>query len=265
MTAQPKLTRKYVPLFKILLIALSAAFLAKIPVRIGRASNVWQFFLNKPVYQGRSKNEKHEYEYNLDLLNGFDTFTPIPKVFPRLRLTHKAFTIAETMIPFRSFVIVHPGHGGSAYNLSIRKYVEIAEKLARSGINIIVTAGPEEKNVIEAFKKLSEYENIRILSSIPDLEQLSGVISRAKALICGSTGPLHIAAALNVPTVAFFPPVPAMTPVRWGPTGNSSLILLPGNAKCNRNSNCKSCLYAPCMEKIQIEKAIDWIKLSVSQ
>ena len=42
-------------------------------------------------------------------------------------------------------------------------------------------------------------------------------IACASVFIAGSTGPLHIAATLDVPTVGFFPSKRSSTPLRWRP------------------------------------------------
>lgn len=42
-------------------------------------------------------------------------------------------------------------------------------------------------------------------------------IACADMFIAGSTGPLHIAATLDVPTVGFFPSKRSATPLRWRP------------------------------------------------
>lgn len=45
-------------------------------------------------------------------------------------------------------------------------------------------------------------------------------LSAVDALIAGSTGPLHLAACLGLPTVGFFPSKRSASAVRWRPAGN---------------------------------------------
>ena len=45
----------------------------------------------------------------------------------------------------------------------------------------------------------------------------AGLRFRWKLFVAGSTGPLHIAAALDVPTIGFFPAHRSATPLRWRP------------------------------------------------
>lgn len=55
-----------------------------------------------------------------------------------------------------------------------------------------------------------------------DLPDLARSIACAKLFIAGSTGPLHIAAALDVPTVGFFPANRSATPLRWKPLNSEA-------------------------------------------
>ena len=52
-------------------------------------------------------------------------------------------------------------------------------------------------------------------------------------LISNSTGPMHICAALKIPTFSFFCPLTACSPKLWGPLGNKSKIVLPEQKYCD--------------------------------
>jgi heptosyltransferase-2 len=43
---------------------------------------------------------------------------------------------------------------------------------------------------------------------------------------------MHLAAAVGTPTVSLFCPIPETTPVRWGPWGNESTVLMPKSPSC---------------------------------
>jgi len=45
-----------------------------------------------------------------------------------------------------------------------------------------------------------------------------------------------LAAAVGTPTVSLFCPIPATTPVRWGPWGNENKVLMPKGLTC---PNCR--------------------------
>ncbi|MGH7442656.1 MAG: glycosyltransferase family 9 protein, partial [bacterium] len=43
----------------------------------------------------------------------------------------------------------------------------------------------------------------------------------------GSTGPLHLAAAQETPVLGLYPPLRAMSALRWGPLGSRRAVLSP--------------------------------------
>jgi lipopolysaccharide heptosyltransferase II len=63
------------------------------------------------------------------------------------------------------------------------------------------------------------------LAGRTSLGELLGVFTRLSLLVTNDSGPLHIAAALGVPTVSFFGPE---TPVLYGPRGGECLIFYKG-------------------------------------
>ncbi len=237
--------------------AILAAWRAGIAVRTGRASNIWQLLLNDRRVQKRSRNEKHEFCYNLELLEGALTGIDYsPYLFKLTDEQKKRGSDAVAGLGLRHPLIIHPGHGGSARNISTARYAELAKKLVEQGLPVLISLGPGEEKLIKNFGP-ARNQQLNFLCNVPDLAILAEVFSACSAFIGGSTGPLHLAASLQLPTVAFFPPVSAMTPKRWGPVGNHNLVLKPELGYCN--GNCDKCEHSGCMEKIALEPAINWL------
>jgi ADP-heptose:LPS heptosyltransferase len=80
------------------------------------------------------------------------------------------------------------------------------------------------------------------------------LLSQLTVLVSSSTGPMHIAAALGVPTVSLFCPLPACSPALWGPQGNASRCLLPPEGYCQGRcpGDPKRCR----LEEIEIESVL---------
>lgn len=239
--------------------AILAAWRAGIPLRTGRASNVYQLLLNDRRVQKRSRNEKHEYQYNLDLLEG---------IVQRIDQSPWQFALDQTLtgtgadmlaglgMAGKKPVVVHPGHGGSAYNVTTEMYAALTGQLLKHGIPVLVSLGPGEEK-LQSYFQAPERGQLGFVTSVPDLALLAGLFVHCAAFVGGSTGPLHLAAALNKPCVAFFPPVKAMTPARWGPVGCKSLVIKPDLGYCN--GRCSGCNNAGCMNRLDIHHAINWL------
>lgn len=236
-----------------------ATWRAGIRRRVGRASNVFQLFLNDRRVQKRSRNEKHEFAYNLDLLNGIVPaidFSPWSFKLPEQMIADGTAFLARAGMAGCKPVIVHPGHGGSAHNISTAMYAQLVAGLLQNDVPVLVSLGPNEESLRLQFPA-PVHGRLAFASDLPDLAALAGVFAGCSAFCGGSTGPLHLAAALQLPCAAFFPPVAAMTPKRWGPVGCASLIIKPEIADCD--GRCTSCGSNGCMSRLQIQPAVAWL------
>ncbi len=119
----------------------------------------------------------------------------------------------------RGFAILNPGAGWGAKRWPAERYGQVAKELAKDGLCSLVNYGPGEKELAEAVEAASEGAARKISCSVSELIALT---RRARLLIGGDTGPMHLAAALKIPVVAIFGPT---NPARNGPFGTQSIVL----------------------------------------
>ena len=117
------------------------------------------------------------------------------------------------------FVILNPGAGWGAKQWPTERYGLVAKELAIHGLRSIVNYGPGEEPLAMEVEHASDGTARAIPCSISELIALT---RRARLFIGGDTGPLHLAAALQVPVVALFGPT---NPARNGPFGVASVVL----------------------------------------
>lgn len=198
---------------------------AKILRRIGPFSKFWSYFLTDKIVQNRSKVEKHEAEYNLDLVRecGADGLTFPPALFLSAIEKREGVQILRMTCGGTEAkpIIIHPGSRGSAETWPLESFLELAVKVASRGDHVVFAAGNEERKIADAVEKLKHKNVHAIPAGTLTLRQLAAVIAGSKMFIGNSSGPLHIATALNLPTISFFPRTPFVTSAkRWGPFGN---------------------------------------------
>ena len=117
------------------------------------------------------------------------------------------------------FAILNPGAGWGAKRWPAERYGKVAKALARDGLRSILNCGPGEDDLACEAEAASEGAAKPMKCSITELIALT---RRAKLFVGGDTGPLHLAAALQVPVVAIFGPT---DPARNGPYGARSIVL----------------------------------------
>ncbi len=225
-------------LFSTLRVAL-AGWLARIPYRLAPATKAAQLLYTQRLTQRRSRSEKPEYAYNLDLayrlladLSGAaphmtaesaDDFLPRELARPLLSVASEkipdraAFCTLHHLPGDRPLVFIHPGSGGSANNLSPAQYAELARRLNRlTPLSFVITAGPREQAIAQELSRQLDAPHA-ILDSKGNLESLIAHLMLADLFISNSTGPMHLAGALDRPTATFFPRHRSATPLRWQP------------------------------------------------
>jgi len=118
-----------------------------------------------------------------------------------------------------NFAVLNPGAGWGAKRWPAERYGEVARKLAEQGVQSILNYGPGEEELVRAAEVASGGTAKAMTCTISELIALA---RRARLFIGGDTGPLHLAAALQVPVVATFGPT---DPARNGPYGARSIVL----------------------------------------
>jgi heptosyltransferase-1 len=127
--------------------------------------------------------------------------------------------IAEVTPGGKRFVILNPGAGWGAKMWPAERYGIAAKELAKDGLDCLVNYGPGEEEIALAVEAASAGAARKISCSISELITLT---RRACLFIGGDTGPMHMAAAFQIPVVAIFGPT---NPVRNGPFGTRSMVL----------------------------------------
>ena len=206
-----------------------AGMLARIPYRLAPATKVAQLFYNHRLVQRRSRSEKPEYAYNLDL--AYRLLSDFDKIALKVTADERQQDYLPAEIPRPLFrvqverkggsdklnIVIHPGSGGSANNLTTEQYIKLAGHIESvQALQFTITAGPGEEQAANEIAAGIIRKGGEASVLLPkDITELVAALQRADLYISGSTGPLHITAALNRPTAAFYPRHRSATPLRW--------------------------------------------------
>ncbi|MEI7640283.1 MAG: glycosyltransferase family 9 protein [bacterium] len=214
-------------------------FAAGVPLRYGTARRWYSpFFFNRPVNSSRAKSLKHEAEYNLLLAKEFIGEKTAVRTYWYLSQMEKekAGEYLRTKPLGEKFIMVYPG-GKSAANLSEKRYAAVVALLYKqTGRPVLLASGKgEQEKTKRIYDMIKKDVNIVLMNEVLTLRELSAVIGKAGLFVSCSTGPMHIAGALGVNTLSFFPAT-GVNPVRWRPLGNKSFILQPESVSAGMDS-----------------------------
>lgn len=231
-----------------------AAFVARVPVRVATGYRWYSLLANRRVYEHRRDFAKHESEYNLGLLRGLG-LTPGPMQAPALVLTEDERQWARARLHGLSAtrVVVHPG-GLSSRRWKAEHYKELIRRLTREGFAVVVTGSRADGEEFHADASSGHAPDSSVLDLTGQLtvRQLMAVIGASDAVVSGSTGPAHLAAALGVSTVSLFDPRRNQLPTRWRPLGRG-VVLRPDVPTCPKCIY-EACPYWDCLDRISVEE-----------
>jgi len=216
-----------------------AQFLARIPKRIAPATKIAQIFYTHRVKQRRSQVKMAEFEYNLELTK---------ELFPDIDLEYKKPLLefedskkiydkfcVENSIE-KEIICFHVGFGGSSdANWNLDEYeILIKEVLKQNKYQVVMTFGPDEKELYESMQARFSDTNIVFYFSIDGLIYFAKLISNFKLFVSTSTGTYHVASLVGTPTMTFFGDSLFASSKRWKSVGDEKLqqhFMLPSDEK----------------------------------
>lgn len=209
-----------------------AAFRAGIKTRVGTAYRFYSVLFNERIKEHRKYAVKHESEYNLNLLSYLNKEISYEKIF-HLSYSETEFSNLKSKLNMlfdidSKYVIIHPGSKGSAIDLPVNKLIEFAEFILSKypECNLVVTGIEQERNITSLFNHKFENKIIDLTGMI-ELRELMVLIDKCELFVSNSTGPIHIAGALNKKIIGFYPNSAPMNSTRWGPLSNQAIVISP--------------------------------------
>ena len=230
---------------------------AKIPIRIGTFGRIFHLLTcNNKVRFSRKNSDLHESQLNLKLLQplgitkivelnemanyyGFEKFPPLKPELKEL-IDNKRFNL-----------ILHPKSKGSAKEWGLNNYVKLVGLLPKDQFKVFISGTEEEGKLIG--NTFDFNENVVSLIGTLSLTEFIAFIANTDGLVAASTGPLHIASALNKKAIGLYAPKRPIHPGRWKPIGKHAQALV-FNANCEK---CSKGLDCDCICKFEPKTIVD--------
>lgn len=189
------------------------------------AENKYQFDKNKYI-------NCHQVEkYNNFVNDSLNTSFPAGKL--TLSVVNHQSSANKTMG-------INPGASyGAAKRWYPEKFAKVASELS-SQYDILIFAGPSEKDIAMDIEKsliekgVKNYQNLAGNTTIPEL---INHISNLDLFVTGDSGPMHVAASFQVPTVAIFGPTKDNETSQW--MNEKSVIV-------KKDLDCQPCMKRTC-------------------
>jgi len=205
-----------------------AQFIAQIPKRIAPATKIAQIFYTHRVKQRRSEVKMAEFEYNLSLtqrlFSNIDLEYKKPLIeFDDAQKVYDVFCVNNEIE--KKVVAFHVGFGGSSdANWNLDEYETLIRRvLEQKKYQVVLTFGPDEKELYEEMQKRLLGEDVVFYLSLDGIVYFAKLISKFKLFVSTSTGTYHLASLVGCPTMTFFADTLFASAARWRSVGDEKI------------------------------------------
>lgn len=148
------------------------------------------------------------------------------------------------------YACLHLGGNSKLRHWDIKKYAEIATHLrSQYALDIVVVGGKDEEHLSHGLQRHLAFD-IQNVCGLFTLNELMALMQRAKIFIGNESGPLHIAAAMDIPTIGLYGPG---LPEVFYPLSDRSVVIHK-ILKCNPcdQIHCVQPTGESCMDQIDV-------------
>lgn len=178
-------------------------------------------------------DKKIQYDKKLYTGHQVEKYAKFLNVEPKdLKLYHKPFDFPDKTVG------LNPGATyGSAKRWYPKEFAKVANELSKKyGFKVIIFGGPNEIDIAKEIEDNLNTKNYINLAGKTDINELIQKVAGVDLFITNDSGPMHIAAAYKVPTVAIFGPTNYKETSPWK---HPKAIILSKDLKCS-----------PCMKRV---------------
>jgi lipopolysaccharide heptosyltransferase II len=217
-----------------------------------------------------AKEKKHISEYTLDLITAIAEYFSVGNIstgisYPELIVSEENRDYAKSLLREKGaqegelLVAIHPG-GYSSKCWPVERFSRLADRIIREHkAKVILIGGSRDESRIAHLLNLMQERALKITGL--SLDKLAGLISLMHLFIGNNAGPLHIATALNIPTVSVMGPT---DPILWQPSGRRNVVLRK-NLACSPCNKLRACRDHNCMKSITIEEMFAAVQIQIEQ
>lgn len=219
------------------------------------------YVLSHPFRDDRSSATRHQVENNLMLLGplGISNVAPVFKVKVTEQGEAEVVSFCKTNnVPGNiKFCVIHPGSYSPRVQWFPERYAELIDRIHDAGGLPLLLGGPSDSALIQKVWDLSGCKPLIVLDF--SLQGLVSLLKRAAVFVGNSTGPLHIAASLGIPTAGIFGNRYGLDRHElWAPWGKNGITVSATPTSC-KTCIPWTCKTMECMRNVTVDMV--WEKI----
>jgi heptosyltransferase-2 len=233
--------------------AIEAAIIARaagIPIRAGYDSDGRGIILTHSVARSKEIKKAHQVDYYLEMVKALGCLSVDKEMHLETRInSHDASSVLSkyTADSQKPVVGIAPGATyGPAKKWFPERFAAVADKIADTlNCQVIILGGKSDADTAANVCKFARTAPIN-LAGKTNLKEAVYLISQCRLFISNDSGLMHVAGALNIPTIALFG---STNPATTAPVGNQSFVI-------RREVSCSPCLKKTCPTDFRCMKLI---------
>ncbi|NUN69859.1 MAG: glycosyltransferase family 9 protein [Bacteroidetes bacterium] len=197
--------------------------------------------------------EVHNVDFNLDVLRHFGI--PIEPGMPEFPLAKEHHTFAEQWLREqglfgKKLLGVNASGGWYTKKWNPKGFAALTDRIAKNdGLTPLLFWGPGEEKDVRAIAAMMTTPAVLIPPT--SLKQMGAFLTACSYLVSNDSGPMHIAAALGVPTLGIFGPT---SPQLQGPYGSINRVVRHDGLDCLECNLTECPIGNLCMKDLAVEK-----------
>ena len=230
-------------------------YLAGIKERIGYPTKSRGWILTKAVEEPDEELHKVEYFLNIARAAGmrpkdvsYEFFVEDHDREYAAGLLQRSGVLAGDRV-----VVLCPGGNWDPKRWAPENFAKLGDLLVKKfGARIVLAAAKKDTLLAEEIDHMMK-SPVVVAAGKTSLRQLGALLERASLVIANDTGPMHMAVAVGVKTIALFGPTsPAIT----GPYGKGDYTVISRHEKCEVPCYDVTCTDNACMQAITVEDVL---------
>ena len=229
----------------------------------GRDSRWWKSSFTH-TYPTPRATFRHTVESNLDALRRIGVQpTPLEKklvLVPGKAAAEKVAALMATHgVEAKRFIHIHPTSRWFFKTWPAERFAALILELGRAGMKVVLTAAPtaDERAMIAAIKTVLNAPGVALTGAL-SLKEVAALTEQARAFVGVDSAPMHMAAAMQTPTVALFGP---SGEAHWGPWGVVHRIVASQDPRhtCRPCGNdwCGGSKVSECLTELPVSQVLD--------
>ena len=226
-------------------------FLSGAPYRLGFQDSGREIFFTIRSPAGRPRKRMVEHLSDLAQAAGAEMADREPEIFLSEKENDWAQSELSRMgLDGAMIIAVHPGAFYPSQRWPAQRFGESARRIIESyGAAVFIFGSKQEQHLLKIIHRTAG-DRSHVFCGL-SLRQFMALLNRCSLLVCNNSGPLHIASALQIPTVSMTGPT--VVPL-WLPQGKHHIAVHKELqcSPCNR----ADCSDHSCMEEITVSEVM---------